>query len=151
MVRLGRKWLSITSTWIRSAPASRAASISRPRLAKSAERMEGAMRTGCCGMVVSGTRPRRRVPAFAPEGIGRKGAERLELLGEKGEFLERELEAALLGMALDLGIELRLLEMRAGEIAFQLDDIDAGGGEPAQRLVERGRHARHPRQERAHA
>src|SRR5436189_768296 len=137
IVRLGTKWLSITSTWIQSAPASPIASISRPRLAKSADRMEGAMRTGCCGTVVSGARPRRRFPAFAPEGIGREGAERLELLGEERELLERELQAALLGMALDFGIELRLLEMRAGEIAFQLDDVDAVGREAAQRLVER--------------
>jgi hypothetical protein len=48
MVRFGTKWPSITSTWIQSAPASSTAFISSPRRAKSAERMEGAIRTGCC-------------------------------------------------------------------------------------------------------
>ena len=48
MVRLGTKWPSITSTWIQSAPASSTARTSSPSRAKSAERMEGAMRTGCC-------------------------------------------------------------------------------------------------------
>ncbi len=51
MVRLGTKWLSMTSTWIQSAPAAVTASISAPKAAKSADRIEGAMRTGCCGTI----------------------------------------------------------------------------------------------------
>src|SRR4051794_19494395 len=133
MVRLGTKWLSITSTWIQSAPATVTASISWPRAAKSALRIDGAMRTGFCGMV-SGPAARRCVPALAAERMGREGAEHLELalFREERQFLERELQAALLGMALDLGIELRLLEMRAAEIALELDDVDAVGREAAQ-------------------
>ena len=42
MEMLGTKWPSMTSTWSQSAPASRTRSQSRWRLAKSAERMEGA-------------------------------------------------------------------------------------------------------------
>src|SRR5690348_2744707 len=114
MVRLGTKWLSITSTWIQSAPAAVTASISLPSAEKSALRIDGAMRTGCCGMA-SGSWPGRRLPALLAEGVGGEGAEHLELalLREEGQFLERALHARLLGMALDLGIELRLLEMRA--------------------------------------
>src|SRR5579862_9334696 len=100
----------MTSTWIQSAPAAVTASISLPSSAKSADRMDGAMRTGCCGMRSSSTRTRRRVPAFAAEGMGREGAEHLQLvlLGEERQLLEGELQTALLGMALDLGVELRL-------------------------------------------
>ena len=43
---LGTKWPSMTSTWMRSAPAFSIASISAPRREKSADRIEGAMRTG---------------------------------------------------------------------------------------------------------
>src|SRR5260370_41398694 len=125
MVRLGTKWPSMTSTWIQSAPAAVTASTSLPSSAKSADRMEGAMRTGCCGTVASGAGTRRGVPAFAPERMDRKGAEHLELVlfGEERQLLERQLQAALFGMALDLGVELCLLEMRAGEIALELDDV----------------------------
>src|SRR5579864_4830100 len=43
---LGTKWPSITSTWIQSAPAASMARISSPSLAKSAERIDGAMVSG---------------------------------------------------------------------------------------------------------
>ena len=43
---LGTKWPSITSTWIQSAPAASMARISSPNLAKSAERIDGAMMSG---------------------------------------------------------------------------------------------------------
>ena len=46
MVRLGTKWPSITSMWIQSAPASSIARTSSPSLAKSADRIEGAMSGG---------------------------------------------------------------------------------------------------------
>ena len=42
-VRFGTKWPSITSTWIQSAPWRSTAAISAPKLAKSAERIEGAI------------------------------------------------------------------------------------------------------------
>src|SRR5471032_718833 len=151
IVRLGTKWLSITSTWIQSAPAASMASTSWPSAVKSADRMEGAMRTGFCGMESSSTGARRCFPSLAAERMGRESAERLELAREELQLLQRKLQAALLGMAFDLGIELGLLEMRAAQIALELHDVDAVGGEAAQRLVERGGHALHPEQEGRHA
>jgi hypothetical protein len=46
IVIFGTKWPSITSTWIQSAPAASTARISSPNLAKSAERIDGAMISG---------------------------------------------------------------------------------------------------------
>src|SRR5579883_3450208 len=149
IVRLGTKWLSITSTWIQSAPAASIASTSAPRAEKSALRIDGAMRTGFC--MGSGSRSGRRVPALAAERVGGEGAEHLQLFREETQLLQGKLQAALIGMALDLGVELRLLEMRAAQVALELHDIDAVGRKAAQRLVERGRHALHPEQERRHA
>ena len=154
IVRLGTKWPSITSTWIQSAPAA------VDRLDLLAERGEigrqdrgrdadGLLRHGDQGPQVPG-----RVGASQPlrrKGLAGKVPSSLNCLGEEAELLERQLQAALLGMALDLGIELRLLETRAGEIALELHDVDAVGGKAAQRLVERGRHALHAEQEGGHA
>src|SRR5471032_2846080 len=113
--------------------------------------MDGAMRTGCCVMRTSGAGTCRRFPAFAAERMERERAQRLELLRAEMQLLERQLHVALLDVAFDLGIELRLLEMRAGAIALELHDVDAVGRDTAQRLVERGRHALHAEQERRHA
>ena len=46
MVMFGTKWPSMTSTWTQSAPRPRSARTSSPRRAKSAERIEGAIRRG---------------------------------------------------------------------------------------------------------
>ncbi|MND02511.1 hypothetical protein D3C83_219110 [compost metagenome] len=46
MVMFGTKCPSITSTWIRSAPPASAAAMAAPSAAKSAERIDGAMRIG---------------------------------------------------------------------------------------------------------
>ena len=46
MVMLGTKWPSITSTCSQSAPAASTARASSPSLAKSADRIEGAMMQG---------------------------------------------------------------------------------------------------------
>src|SRR3954471_9308765 len=62
MVRLGTKWPSMTSTWIQSAPASSTARTSSPSRAKSADRIEGAMRTGCC-----------TAPTLTSARVGRQG------------------------------------------------------------------------------
>src|SRR6478672_12866126 len=43
MLRLGTKWPSITSTWMRFAPAASTVRTSSPRREKSAERIEGAI------------------------------------------------------------------------------------------------------------
>src|SRR4029450_5388234 len=120
-------------------PAAVTASISDPKAAKSADRIEGGMATGCCGMgspfpgrvpagargaarlrdgytiARSGAGTRRGFPALAAERMRREGTERLELLGEEAELLQRELQGALRRMALDLGLELRLRGMRARE------------------------------------
>jgi hypothetical protein len=45
IVMFGTKWPSMTSTWIKSAPPRSAAAIDAPSAAKSADRIEGAMRT----------------------------------------------------------------------------------------------------------
>ena len=50
-------------------------------------------------------------------------------------------------MAVDIGVELRDGEGAVDDIAFELGDVDAVGGEAAQRLVERRRHAAHPEDE----
>jgi hypothetical protein len=47
MVMLGTKWPSMTSIWIQSAPALSTARTSSPSLAKSAERIDGAMMISC--------------------------------------------------------------------------------------------------------
>src|SRR4051794_12064013 len=53
---LGTKWPSITSTWIQSAPAASIASISALNFEKSAERIEGAIRTGLAIRLSAGFR-----------------------------------------------------------------------------------------------
>ena len=47
-----------------------------------------------------------------PVGMRRIDAEDLHLAREEGEFLERELDEPVLGVALDVGIELRRSEER---------------------------------------
>ena len=109
---------------------------------------DGLLRHGSLSQVpgrVGASQPLRR------KGLAGKLPSALNSLGEEPELLERKLQAALLGMAFDLGIELRLLETRAGEIALELDDVDAVGGKATQRLVERRRQALHPEQEGRHA
>src|SRR5476651_2372327 len=68
-------------------------------------------------------------------------------LGEEGEFLQRERQAAVVRMALDVDIELGREKTPLDHVALELGHIDAVGGETAERLVERGRHVAHPEQE----
>src|SRR3569832_1080711 len=76
MEMLGTKWPAMTSTWIRSAPAFSIASISAPRRAKSADRIEGAIRTGLAiGRLSDG---------FFPSPQGRNGLKTEEHHGERG-------------------------------------------------------------------
>ena len=65
-VRLGTKWLSITSKWMRSAPARTTAATSSPRRAKSAERREGAIHAEACGGA-PGRRPQVANPRLGPD------------------------------------------------------------------------------------
>src|SRR5258708_39855750 len=73
------------------------------------------------------------------ERMRRIDAEDGQFLGEEGEFLKREHQRAVVGMALDVGIELRGEEIATDHVALELGHVDAVGGEAAQRLVERGR------------
>src|SRR3954447_16827196 len=77
------------------------------------------------------------------EWIGGVDAENGHFTGEKREFLKCELHRALVRMTLDIGIELRVGEMAVEDVALELGDVDAIGGETAQRLVERRRHRAH--------
>ena len=74
-------------------------------------------------------------------------AEDGQLLGEERELLEREHQARFVGVALDVGVELRGEEVAADHVAFELGHVDAVGGEAAHRLVERGRHVAHAEHE----
>jgi hypothetical protein len=50
-----------------------------------------------------------------------------------------------LGMPVDIGIELRRKELAVDHVAFQLGHVDAVGGKAAERLVERGGQIAHPK------
>ena len=58
--------------------------------------------------------------------------------GVESQLLQRARHGRIVGMALDIGIELGGVERAAELIALQLGHVDAIGGEAAQRLVERG-------------
>src|SRR5262250_2863809 len=62
-------------------------------------------------------------------------AEDLEVAGKEGELLERQLEAGVLRVPLDVGVELRGEEIALDHIALELRHVDAIGGEAAERLV----------------
>src|ERR1700674_5982725 len=65
--------------------------------------------------------------------LGETGAKRmrridpedLELLGEERQLLERERKRAVVGMALDVGIELRGEEIALDHVALELGHVDA--------------------------
>src|SRR5882762_6966953 len=67
-----------------------------------------------------------------------------EFAREELQFLQRKGEALVLGMAVDVGIELRGGEFAVDHVAFQFRHVDAVGGETAERLVERGGQVAHP-------
>src|SRR5690242_3402486 len=69
----------------------------------------------------------------------RVDAEHRVLLGEEAELLERKLDVRIVGMALDVGIELRGEEVALDHVAFELGHVDPVGGEAAKGLVKRGR------------
>ena len=56
-------------------------------------------------------------------------------------------EALVVGMAIDIGIELRGEEIAVDHVAFELGHVDAVGGKAAHRLVERRRHVAHAEDE----
>src|SRR4029077_4686723 len=71
-------------------------------------------------------------------GIDAKNFQRFWLRDEF-KLLQRQFEAALLWMTLDISIKLRGGKAAVDHIAFQLGHIDAVGGETAERLVQRRR------------
>src|SRR6266540_108075 len=81
-------------------------------------------------------------------GVRRVDAEDAELDGEERELLEREGEARVLRVALDVGVELGGEERAAELVALQLRHVHAVGSETAERLVERGRHVANAEHER---
>src|SRR3984893_1803008 len=64
--------------------------------------------------------------------MGGIDAEDLDLAREEGELLERQRQRAVLGMSLDIGVELRRRESAADHVALELGHVDANGGKPAQ-------------------
>src|ERR1700687_4357158 len=79
-------------------------------------------------------------PERVAEGMRWVDAKDGQLLGKKGELLEREHQRAVVRVALDVGIELRGEEIAANHVALELGHVDAVGGEAAHRLVERRWH-----------
>ena len=71
-------------------------------------------------------------------------ADDAEFAREEFQFLQRKGEALVVGMAVDVGIELRGEEIAVDHVAFELGHVDAVGGEAAHRLVERGGQVAHP-------
>ena len=67
--------------------------------------------------------------------------------GEEGEFLKREFQAAIVGVAVDVRKKLRRRELAFQHVAFELRHVDAVGGETAERLVERRRYVPHAKHE----
>src|SRR2546421_10682578 len=79
-----------------------------------------------------------------PERMPGIDADDTKLAREELQFLQRKSEALVLGMAVDVGIELRGGEFAVDHVAFQFRHVDAVGGETAERLVERGRQVAYP-------
>src|SRR5271154_757780 len=78
--------------------------------------------------------------------VGRVDTEDLYFARKKSEFLERQRQRPVVGMSLDIGVELRRRKRAADHIAFEFGHVDAIGRKPAHRLVERRRHVAHPKQ-----
>src|SRR6516164_3641782 len=72
--------------------------------------------------------------------VGGVDAEDLDLAREELELLERQGQRAVFGVRLDICIKLSRRKGTADHVALELGHVDAIGGEPAQGLVERGRH-----------
>ena len=58
---------------------------------------------------------------------------------EIGQLLHREAHVFVVGVALDVGVELGRGKAAVHHVAFELGHVDAVGGETAHRLVKRGR------------
>src|SRR4030088_2354202 len=84
--------------------------------------------------------------------LAERGAERMagidpdnpEFAREEFQFLQCKGEIPILGMAVDVGVELRGEEIAVDHVAFQLRHVDAVGRKSAHRLVERGGQVAYP-------
>src|SRR6202171_1751153 len=83
-----------------------------------------------------------------PERMAGINTDNAEFAREEFQFLQREGEVLVLGMAIDVGVELRGEEIAVDHVAFQLRHVDAVGGEAAHCLVERGGKVAHPENKR---
>src|SRR5688500_2713865 len=99
IVMFGTKWPSMTSTWIQSAPAASASWIASPRRAKSADRIDGAMRTS--GMIDS---EHAHAVRASDDGLGRDAQEEAGL-HDADALAQRRLEHA---RVLDAAVEARI-------------------------------------------
>jgi hypothetical protein len=82
--------------------------------------------------------------------MGGVHAENTRFAGEELELLQRASERRVLGMCVDIGEELGGGELAAFHVALELGHIDTVGGEPAKRLIERGGHVAHAKDEGRH-
>src|ERR1700719_4624730 len=78
------------------------------------------------------------------EGVAGIDPDNAEFTREEFQLLQRERETLVLGMAVDVGIELRGEEIAVDHVALELRHVDAVGGEAAHRLVKRGGQIAHP-------
>ena len=89
-------------------------------------------------------------PLHQPERRGRIDAQHPHLGRKERQLLQRAPQTRLLGVAVHVAQELRGDEMAGEHVALQLGHVDAVGGEPAERLVQRRRHVPHAEHERRH-
>src|SRR5205807_4975396 len=87
------------------------------------------------------------VPLLAerrPKRMAGIDADDAEFAREEFQFLQRKGEPPVIGMAVDVGIELRGEEIAVDHVALELGHVDAVGGKAAECLVERGGKVAHP-------
>src|SRR3954447_2447894 len=85
-----------------------------------------------------------RLAERRPEGMTGIDSDDAEFPREEFQFFQRESEALVVRMAVDIGVELGGEEIAVDHVAFELGHVDAVGGEAAERLVERGRQVAYP-------
>src|SRR5690242_16330813 len=84
------------------------------------------------------------------EGMGGIDADDAEFAREEFQFFQRERKSLVVGMAVDIGIELCGKEIAVDHVALELRHVDAVGGKAAERLVEGCRQVAHPKNKSGH-
>src|SRR5215468_3065672 len=79
------------------------------------------------------------------EGVAGIDADDAEFAREEFQLLQREGDALVIRMAVDIGVELGGEEIAVDHVASGLGYVHAIGGEAAERLVERGGQVAHPK------